>query len=275
MIYSEKYDIVAFALLREMFGLEFPRIAVITHGGLNYITTKDFPCRDIQISDFTPSTSQNFMFRYQLCLIIYFCKFVGADLRLPDIKVMNGVPYVWKIRSLGNIRAETISETEFCQLFETDNLFAKQIFVEEDEIPDEKLGIYNQFDAKTTFNGMKTDSSFIDEAYRDQFESAYKAEMEQFYGKEEASVKLTEIKKKSKETMLDLVVRYFREVDFDMDTIRECIYLREGAVRSTRGNRSKFPLARGQKQVEKLLTQNHAILRGPFPYRIFRMRSGQ
>lgn len=280
MILAENYDLVAFALLREMFGLEFPRLAVVEFAGINYIVSKDFPCRELRQSDYMPPTNENFRFRYQLCLIIYFCRFVGVDLRLPDIQVLNGVPYIWRINTMGSMRAETISELEFCLLFETDNIFAKQIFVE-DEVPKD-LDDYNvkevngledfnlkQLHREDLYNCMKTDSNLMDESLREQFESPYQNELRQAYGEDVA------LPPKSKMSMLNLVIKYFREIDFDLDTIRECLYLRDGAVRSSRGNRVKYPLSKGQRRVEKLLTQNHAILRGPFPYRIFRRRSGK
>lgn len=111
--YGGTYDIVAFSLIREMFGLDFPRIGTITYHGTNYIVCKRFADRPIKLDDYWPNTEANREFRFRLGMIIYFCKLVGCALHLSDVRVLDGYPFYWRCTSMGYKNCHTVTEAEF------------------------------------------------------------------------------------------------------------------------------------------------------------------
>lgn len=245
MLEREKYDIVAFALLREMFGFPFPKVMIVNYTtlsqcnvpigpGVKYIILKRLSDLPLKVEDYYPATENNFLFRYQLCLIVYFCKFVGCSFSLSDVRVMNGVPYFWKATSIGFKSCSTITEEEFSYLFGIDIDKAKLIFVSETH--------------NIKYSGLVTDSVIINEPSPEFTLDNYKG------------------------TMLDMVITYFRNIDFDLDVIRQCLYIKENPVRSSTGNRIKFPLSRNPRFTASLLEEHHSLLCGPFPFKIFRKK---
>jgi|SRR5579885_132521 len=111
------YDLVVFSELRKMFGFDFPRVAVINYRGVDYITVPRFGDRELRENDYWPHTTENTLFRFNLALIIYFCKLIGCPFNLKDVRVLNGVPFFWKGRSLGYRNTGTVTSIEFEKIF--------------------------------------------------------------------------------------------------------------------------------------------------------------
>lgn len=174
-----QYDTIAFSLLREYFGFEFPRALLVSHPvtcpvakelqGVygpyvirfgHFAAVKKFDDRELKLSDYYPYTDSNFLFRYRLCLIVYLCKFMGCDFNLTDVRVIEQegemIPYIWKCQALGYSRAKTVTKEEFARLFrmdpqEVDKIYASEIEDESGNIlPYEQLTEYG----KTGYMGL-------------------------------------------------------------------------------------------------------------------------
>jgi hypothetical protein len=117
LIPAESYDLIAFGGLRAMFGFEFPRIAIVTYRDENYIFVKRFGDRELEEKDYWPHTTENCHFRFNLALIVYFCRLVGCPLHLKDVRVLNGIPFIWKGKNLGYRNTTTVNEKEFEKIF--------------------------------------------------------------------------------------------------------------------------------------------------------------
>jgi len=66
------------------------------------------------------------------------------------------------------------------------------------------------------------------------------------------------------------VIDYFRNVDFDTDELRGCLYLRDGIIRYAKGTKIKYKLSRYPRQIEDVIEENYVLLRGNRPFNIFR-----
>lgn len=342
MIPAETYDMIVFSLLRAMYGLDFPKLLVVkftnfgplvvdgqpmTMDGARFIVSKRFNDRELRVKDYFPLTKKNYEFRFRLCLLIYFCKFVGADFDLRYVRVMEKVPFIWRIGALGGRNAKTIDPKLFALLFRVDmdlvsKIYAGQRRVHNDDSPpasnhgsDKRVSVFNHQvhilqnpnyvkpvsphdPAKVDLHSKHNDPvvrSIIDKLNglveeRGHFDHLIDKGTGAFTkvnlnpqdnGEELSGVNdaiLTEVLPREVEynqlkgSMFDLVVSYFRGIDFDTDLIRACIYVRENPVRSARGNRSKFKLGRGAEIVQKIIEENYVLLSGPYPFKIFRQR---
>lgn len=264
------YDVIAFALLREHYGLGFPQLLIVNYlgslghctlqggvqaVGMRFIMTRRFPDRELRREDYYPLSEENKAFRFQLCFLIYFSKFVGAGLSLSDVRVMDGVPFVWRCRSLGNKRAPTVSEEEFALLF----------------------GISPK-DAGTIFHSVnhellidKTEEKDQSERRRIQFNSEA-AKLQDIPDSQLFLDAVPNISYKDlKGTLFETVVNYFRAVNFDKDYIRECLLIRDNGVRNFKRNKRAFPLSKPTGDIAALLEENYATLSGAYPFNIFRM----
>lgn len=240
------YDMVVFALLREMFGLEFPRLIIVDYFDHIYriagkmIATRRFPDRPLKQIDYFPHTEKNLAFRYQLSLMVFFCKFVGCPFSLRDVRVLDGVPFFWRASSLGSRNAPTITPEEFSMLFGVTPEVARDVFHSSNH---ESL---SDGDILSKKGQLLTDDDLFSVVT--------------------PNVNYSEIKG----TMFNMVVEFFREVDFDLDAIRSCIYIQENAVRSAVKNKKNFELSRSPREIERVLEENHSILCSAYPFRIFR-----
>ena len=170
MIPSETYDMVVFSLLRAMYGLDFPKLLIVkftnfgplvvdgqpmTMDGARFIVGKRFNDRALRVKDYYPLTSKNYEFRYRLCLLIYFCKFVGVDFDLQNVRVLEKVPFIWRVGALGGRNAKTIDAKLFSLLFRVDMDLVSKIYADqrmphnEDSPPgsnhgsDKRAGVFN------------------------------------------------------------------------------------------------------------------------------------
>jgi len=75
-----------------------------------------------------------------------------------------------------------------------------------------------------------------------------------------------------KDTMFEMVINYFRGIDFDSDTVRQCIYLSDSPIRSGKGNKCRYKLSRSPREIEGVIEENLSLLIGPYPFKIFRPR---
>lgn len=249
LMQAETYDIIAFYLLRQLFKLYFPMIIsvkfsnfepwmlcqLIPPPGIRYIATKIFDDRPLDLADYYPACDKNFQFRYQLCLIIFFCKMVGCPLSLHDIRVLNGYPFFWQATYLGLPNSRTVTESEFSYLFGIPLGDARRVYVGQ---------------SRTEINAS---------TLSDTLTSKYTQHEKQEY------VNL-------RSPMFDEVIKYFREVGFEPDLVRACLYIRENPVRSSTGNRAKFKLSIPHAKILKLIEENCSLLSGPYPFKVFRVR---
>lgn len=203
LIELETYDIVVFALLREMFGVDFPRIRIGTYEHVNYALMKRVGSRPLELSDYFPATELNLLFRFNLCVLSYMCKLIGAPFKLDDVNVLNGYPFLWKCNMLGYRNASNINDEEFLKLFGL-------------EMAQAKLGERNE--------------------------------------------------------MIDRVIEYFLDIDFDTDYLRKILYLSDETIRYRKGIRVKYKLSRLPKQIEDVIEENYGLLQGPYPFSIFNHR---
>jgi hypothetical protein len=120
LIPAESYDLIVFASLRAMFGLEFPRLGIVTYYNQNYILMKRFGDRELEEKDYWPHNTKNFRFRFNLALIVYFCRLIGCPFQLKDVRVLKGIPFYWKCRNLGYRNTTTVSSEEFYKIFGID-----------------------------------------------------------------------------------------------------------------------------------------------------------
>jgi len=132
MIEALDYDIVAFYLLRCLYKIDYPTIMVISyttrHPGLSPVGAL-FSKRDMIIvkrifestvlpMEYTPATQHNALFRFNLAVVIFFCRFVGVPVSMEDICVNEGVPYLWRPKAMGVKNAKTITPDQFHRLFD-------------------------------------------------------------------------------------------------------------------------------------------------------------
>lgn len=256
MIYPNDYDIVAFYLLRQMYGLYFPPIMVVNYdsshyvkmgdmyvqmSGVNYIVCKQYADRQLQPDDYYPPTEKNFMLRYNLCLLTFFCRFVGVNFSLSDVRVLNGFPFIWRVSGLGYRNAKTITNEEFCYLFGFDKNEARAF----------NAGLRKS--TKLESNDVNN-AELIDEYISKQFQ-----------------VDTPYVPGKNK--MVDAVISYFRSFNFDTDIVRSCLYMTENPVRSARGQKAKYKLSRKHVEIERVIEENYGLLSGSYPFKIFRSRN--
>lgn len=203
LIELEIYDIVVFSLLKEMFGIDFPRIRFVKYDHVDYAVIKRFGDRTLELEDYYPATDLNLLFRYNLCLLIYLCKLIGTPFKLNDVRVLNGYPFIWKCNMLGYRNAQTVNEEEFLKLFDI-------------EMKQAKRGIRNP--------------------------------------------------------MIEKVIEYFLNIDFDTDYLRGILYLNTEAIRFRKGTKVKYALSRRPKEIEDVIEENYGLLQGPYPFSIFNHR---
>jgi hypothetical protein len=359
MIPAETYDMVVFSLLREMYGLGFPKLMIVNFTNFQslvvdgeplwldnakFIVSKRFNDRDLRVKDYHPATKKNRTFRFRLCLLIYFCKFVGVDFDLRHVRVINDngdgkVPFLWRVGPLGHRNAKTVDATMFANLFGVDFDVATRIYSgrrrqhNEDSPPpsnhgsDKRVEVFNnqlnmlQNDTYVkanphdssklklgsqhpdpvvrniidTLKGLKVEKTRIEElidrsikvfdsvdtsiSLNGEFISSSSSNYDVTGSlMDMTDARLTSVVPREvdygqlKGSMFDEVVNYFRSFDFDTDILRSCIYLRDNPVRSARGNRCKFKLARGPEMLQKIIEENYVLLSGPYPFKIFRIR---
>lgn len=367
MIPAETYDMVVFSLLREMYGLDFPKLMVVNFTNFDnlvvdgepirldnakFIVSKRFNDRDLRMKDYHPPTKKNRTFRFRLCLLVYFCKFVGVDFDLRYVRVINNtntintingsdmgeerdkVPFMWRVGPLGHRNAKTVDSKLFAALFGVDFDIAARIYSgrrrqhNEDSPPpsnhssDKRVEVFNNqlrmLEANSlhavvkvnphdssklklasqhpdpiirniidTLKGLKVEKTRIEELIDKSIKSFDGMDNKvSLNGEFAAGVDVMEITDAGltsvlpreidygqlKGSMFDEVVNYFRSFDFDTDILRSCIYMRDNPVRSARGNRCKFKLARGPDVVQKTIEENNVLLSGPYPFKIFRVR---
>lgn len=170
MIPAETYDMLVFSLLRAMYGLDFPKLLMVkftnfgplvvdgqpmTMDGARFIVSKRFNDRELRVKDYFPLTKKNYEFRFRLCLLIYFCKFVGTDFDLRYVRVMEKVPFMWRIGAMGARNAKTVDPKLFSLLFRVDmdlvsKIYAGQRRVHNDDSPpasnhgsDKRVSVFN------------------------------------------------------------------------------------------------------------------------------------
>jgi hypothetical protein len=313
MFEANHYDIVAFALLRELFGLRFPQLIIVNYAGslgaghlgapsiaCRFVVSKRFTDRELRESDYYPLTPENFEFRYQLCLLIYFCKFVGCNFSLDKVRVMDGYPFFWRCPLIGYAKAQTVSPEEFLLLFGVEMATAGHIYYSPVQsamaiLEKQKISERNRIMVRSEIAYLGNNARFVpllsESGLGVDHEKGSEPKIEEHlrvlgpYGElddEERSLLaslsdsqlsgtgLVAINRDLKPSeMFEKVVKYFREVDFDKDRIRECLYIREGVGRGPRAKLRVFPLSGHNADIAAHLEEKHALLSGYFPFRIF------
>jgi hypothetical protein len=240
---TETFDSVAFALLRELYDMPFPQLLIVNYYGCPHIMSKLYDDRALKKDDYYPLTLENFMFRYKLCQIIFFCKFVGCSISLADIRVFNEIPYLWDINSIGYKRCSTISVDEFTLLFGVSPDVANHIF-------NSPLHAYYD-EGEIDLEAVKSQKGIISDSMVTDMETP--------------NIKFSDLRY----TIFSSVVEYFRTIPYDKDIIRQCIYIRGERVREVKGNRTIFPMTRKPRDISALIEQNFALIHSNYPYRIF------
>lgn len=113
MMEADKYDMVVFYLIRDMFGLSFPMVGAVRYRGMNYIVVKRFASRILKTADYYPRTKENRDFRFMLGKLIYICKLVGCSFSLKNVEVVDGIPILWRCNGLGYRTTSTINDIDF------------------------------------------------------------------------------------------------------------------------------------------------------------------
>jgi hypothetical protein len=203
LIELETYDIIVFSLIREMFGLDFPLVRGITYDCVDYAIVKRFGDRMLEEKDYYPNSELNLIFRYKLGLLIYFCKLVGCPLKLSDVRVYNGCPFLWKCNLLGYRNAGTLDEEEFLKVF---------------------------------------------------------------------GLEMKQAKHGTRNLIIDKIIEYFLEIDFDTDYLRGVLHLSDEMIRYRKGLRVRYELSRRPKEIEDVIEENYGLLQGPNPFAIFKRR---
>lgn len=247
MISIETYDILVFSLLRDLFGLGYPSVLVTDYRPVfigdgsdikkrPYLKPvamiKKLEDREMVEKDYWPPTDENIMFRYRLGIIVIFCKIVGTPFYLANVRVQKGIPYLWRVTEIGVKHAMTINRSQFADLFG---------FKEQD-----LFRYYNKTELSP--DEMPFDSYLIELAVR--MEAPGEA-------------------KKPKALLFDLAVKYLRNVDFDMDILREIVHLRENPVRGRISGRGRLKLSKPASQIISVIEENYSTLCGPIPIHMF------
>lgn len=313
MFEANHYDIVACALLRELFGLRFPQLIIVNYSGTlgaprfgvpptscRFVVGRRFPDRELRRSDYDPPTAENDEFRYQLCLLIYFCKFVGCNFSLDKVRVLDGNPFIWRCLIIGHENAQTVSPEDFLLLFGVEMETSGKIYynpiqeavsiLEKQKISGRNrimirseityLGNNVRFVPLKSAAGLGADhergvESSVEDHLRilgpyGELSDKERSVLASLSDSQLSGTGITEINYDLQPTpMFERVVKYFREVDFDKDRVRECLYIREGVTRGPRTRLRAFPLARQNADVAAFLEENYTLLSGSFPFRIF------
>jgi hypothetical protein len=248
MLFIETYDILVFGLLRELFGIGYPSVTVADYRPL-FVGDGDFikgrpyqnpvalikkmDDRPIAESDYWPVTDENMLFRYRLGILVIFCKIVGAPFVLNSVRVQKGIPFLWRVDNIGIKSAVTLNRHQFSDLFG----FKEQ----------ELFKYYEQRDAAKESNPM--DSLLI-----------------------EMGMMLEPVPtaKKPQALLFDAAIKYIRDIDFDMDILREIVHLRENPVRGRISGRGRLKLSKPASQIISLIEENYSAVTGPTPISLFR-----
>lgn len=247
MIFIETYDILVFSLLRGMFGLEYPNVLVADYRPeyigdpeniklrpyLNPVAlVKKMDDRELQESDIWPPSEKNYLMRFRLGVLVLFCRVVGAAFFLGNVRVQNGIPYIWRVHKVGEKKALTLSKKQFADLFG---------FKVEQLNKDENYRIPGIDDP--SINAVMT--RIVDRIRKKQ---EFQASMPPLF---------------------DLAVRYLKECDFDLDVLRELVHLRENPVRGRLSSKGRLKLALPVAQILANIEENYSILDGPSPLDLF------
>jgi len=264
MIEAETYDIVAFYLLRQLFKLHFPMVVtfeytnfkpgmighLVPSSGIRYIATKAFDDRALDPADYYPPNEKNLNFRYQLCLIVFFCKLVGCPLSLREIRVFNGLPFFWRANHIGMHNARTVTEEEFSYLFGISTADARRVYVDN--------------------SGSEINASTLTQSQTGIF-TTVQVEPAVVFGEPGVRREKKEYAD-LKSPMFDLVIQFFRDCGFDPDLVRASLYLKDNPMRSSTGNRAKFKLSSTHRKIMGVIEENFSLLHGPYPFKVFRSR---
>lgn len=246
---AKTYDAVIFALFRKHYGLSYPQVF-----GLNYIVgTLRYPCialcniiEETPISEemYYPPTGKNYLFRFNLALIAYFCRFVGVPISMAQIQVRDGVPYIWNIHVMGIRNSKSFPLDILAYLFGVTN--QDWSLVEGGNSPRCLTCTSSNptgFDFKTNFNRN----------------CPVNAENEELDPSDMMPIG----------SMAHQVVKYMRDIDFDLEIFRQYIFLRDNAVRQVRNAMQKYRTNNAARDIGRTLESNYAYLTSSNPFGIF------
>jgi len=254
MVPLQTYDLLVFSLLKGMFGMDYPNVMVADYRrnfvgdntadvvGKPYVTpvalVKKMDDRQLVEADYSPATDKNSLFRYRLGILVMFCRLVGVLFSYEMVRVQFGIPYLWRVNSIGNKKAATINRQQFKELFG----FKSDV---------DLAGYYNVDQPEyTNYNGKYvTDSAKMEVALR--------------------LPGVNEGPKRIKVPVFDLVLEHMKSMDFDLDGLREIIYLREGLVRGKISGQGRLRLNYPASQVIQVIEENYSMLTGPNPIGMF------
>lgn len=320
MMYSkEVYDDVIFSLLRTMFKMPFPELYVgkydirsteafadLTTKNINpydfvnqkFIYTKYFNYRNIQLSDYYPATPDNFNFRFQICLMIYFCKFLGCPFYLKEVKVTQinrkkfndsdeyiteNFPCMWEVLALGLKNAPTVNEQDFCYFFMIDIKDAQTMlnFTVVDDIMNVRdsdlfnIMLYNGecsiFNCNDQQNNSNTGDDDIDEEQNNSNIDDDAVNIIEEINNRFREVETNKIFSQNQNYgMLDMVINFFRECRYDADLLRQHIYFKANPVKRGKTIKRNLPLSVLGTILTSFVQCNYGTLMSMYPYSIFK-----
>lgn len=229
LVEISSYDLAAYSLLAEMFGLNMPYVYVVKYNDRNYFMYKKNPTRLLRESDYYPKSAKNYSIRLQLAMIVYFCKLIGYDFNLHAVEIFDGTLIYMQPWSLGSKKPVTITQELFAYLFEVMPLSCSRQYVEY---------VSNSVEFTSDSDLLRTEMNGYGNTL-------------------------------FKSTVGYAVVEHFRSIDFDTDILRQYVYLRDEPVRSSMRNRTKYKLGRASTIVCSTIEYNHSVLISHFPFSLW------